>query len=50
MIYYNSIKFKYNKAILIDVKKVYDLVSRNKLKEIITYNFNAQEAKSSNHL
>ena len=45
MIYYNSIKFRYNKLILVDVKKAYDSVSRNKLKEIITYNFNAQEAK-----
>ena len=32
------------KAILINVKKAYDSVSRNKLKETITYNFNAQEA------
>ena len=44
MIYYKSQKYNYKKALLIDIRKAYDSVNRNKLKEIITNNFNNDEA------
>ena len=49
MIYYKSKKHKLNKALLIDIKKAYDSVSRNKLKEIISTTFIEAEAKFLNY-
>ena len=44
MIYYKSQKYKYKKAILIDIEKAYDSVKRIKLKEIIINKFNNIES------
>ena len=44
MIYYKSQKYNYKKALLIDIKKAYDSVNRNKLKEIIKSKFENKEA------
>ena len=44
MIYYKSQKYNYKKALLIDIKKAYDSVNRNKLKEIIKNKFENEEA------
>ena len=44
MIYFKSQKYKYKKALLIDVSKAYDSVDRIKLKEIIKNKFNNEEA------
>ena len=35
IIYYKNKKYKFNKALLIDISKSYDSVNKNKLKEII---------------
>ena len=44
MIYYKSQKYNYKKALLIDIRKAYDSVNRNKLKEIIVNKFKNEEA------
>ena len=44
MIYFKSQKYNYKKALLIDIKKAYDSVNRNKLKEIIKSKFENKEA------
>ena len=43
MIYFKSQKYNYKKALLIDIKKAYDSVNRNKLKEIIKSKFDNEE-------
>ena len=49
MIYYKSKKFKFNKALLIDVRKAYDSVDRNILKECIENNFDEEDAAFLNN-
>ena len=49
MIYYKSKKFKFNKALLIDVRKAYDSVDRNILKECIENNFDEEKAAFLNN-
>ena len=39
MIFYKARKYKFNKALLIDIKKAYDTVDLNILKEIINHTF-----------
>ena len=43
MIYFKCKKFKYNKALLIDIRKAYDSVNREKLKQIIINKFNKED-------